>query len=230
MRPRAMLSATAMVTSLAVAVVRLAACASAQPQDVGGRGDREAQGPHEGAGRGLAQRPGQGQGRPDPGHRARRREAGPDGQADPGAVPRGLARSREVGGQARDLAEEERVRRGGQEPRDVVDQAQGHRARPATPSRPRPSSRTSAARPAAPATSRSACRPSSESRRTPASRSRSIVAGVAAAALTALPAAAAADTISFKLLPRYSLHHVQERRSARDRGRPHRGRRPAGRR
>jgi cytochrome c556 len=32
MRPRAMLSATAMVTSLAVAVVGLAACASAQPQ------------------------------------------------------------------------------------------------------------------------------------------------------------------------------------------------------
>ena len=32
MRPRAMLSATAMVTSLALAVVGLAACASAQPQ------------------------------------------------------------------------------------------------------------------------------------------------------------------------------------------------------
>jgi cytochrome c556 len=32
MRPRAMLSATAMVTGLAVAVVGLAACASAQPQ------------------------------------------------------------------------------------------------------------------------------------------------------------------------------------------------------
>ena len=32
MRPRAMLSATAMVTSLAVAVVGLAACASAQPK------------------------------------------------------------------------------------------------------------------------------------------------------------------------------------------------------
>ena len=32
MRPRAMLSTTAMVTSLAVAVVGLAACASAQPQ------------------------------------------------------------------------------------------------------------------------------------------------------------------------------------------------------
>lgn len=35
-------------------------------------------------------------------------------------------------------------------------------------------------------------------------RSRSIVAGVAAVALTALPAVAAAQTISFKLLPRYS--------------------------
>ena len=35
-------------------------------------------------------------------------------------------------------------------------------------------------------------------------RSRSIRAGVAAVALTALPAVAAAQTISFKLLPRYS--------------------------
>ena len=118
MRPRAMLSATAMVTSLAVAVV-VAACASAQPQMSAAEAieKRKALMKEQGAAWKNVQ---------DKAKAGQIQAIVPDAEKlaqtakqIPALFPEGSLDPDEVGGQARDLAEEGGVRRGGQESRDA---------------------------------------------------------------------------------------------------------------